>query len=211
MKSPLRYQMTEYDSAQTSILNGISYLMDREKINPSLISQIYRYSFDNMNGEFKSDSYQSDNIMTFITKYINDFNKMNEYKLHFDEMDSSNIDMNFIKDCVSNNQIIIMPVTIDNSERYVTITNTADENVCMFDPYYIDNNNELFTSNKDIIFEDAKPFEYNRIISKDRLFANNIPYAKVSNKKAFVLTSNKLKEGVKISRKFDYIFEKTTI
>ncbi|MCQ2911006.1 MAG: hypothetical protein MJ244_02360 [Clostridia bacterium] len=213
MKSPLRYQMTEFDSCQTAILNGITYLIDREKLNPSLISQIYRYSFDKGMGEvFEEDNYTSDGILPFISKYINEFNYNKDYKIHFDEIKPENISLEFINECITNNSTLIVPIYMDNKERYVTITDCVDNNLFIFDPYYIDESSNIINENKDIIFENNKPLNYNRIINKDRLFSDNIPYAinKNSNK-AFVITKNNLKEGVKFSKKFDYIFDKTTI
>ena len=66
MKSPLRYQITEYDSGATAILNGISYLLDREKINPALISSVYRYSLDSGNN---GDNYDDSNF-NFVRKIV---------------------------------------------------------------------------------------------------------------------------------------------
>lgn len=34
MKIPLHYQITEYDCGPTSLLNGLSFLFEREEIHP---------------------------------------------------------------------------------------------------------------------------------------------------------------------------------
>ena len=40
MKIPLRYQTTEFDCGPTSLLNGISYLFEREEIPPEIIRNV---------------------------------------------------------------------------------------------------------------------------------------------------------------------------
>ena len=37
MKSPLRYQISDYDCGPTSMLNAVSFLFEREQIPPELI------------------------------------------------------------------------------------------------------------------------------------------------------------------------------
>ena len=40
MKTPLRYQATEYDCGPTSMTNAIVYMFEREEIPPDLIRHI---------------------------------------------------------------------------------------------------------------------------------------------------------------------------
>ena len=42
MKSPLRYQISDYDCGPTSMLNAVSFLFEREQIPPELIRNIMR-------------------------------------------------------------------------------------------------------------------------------------------------------------------------
>lgn len=46
MKNPLHYQISEYDCGPTSMLNGISYLFEREEIPAELIRNIMIYALD---------------------------------------------------------------------------------------------------------------------------------------------------------------------
>ena len=46
MKNPLRYQVSEYDCGPTSMLNAISYLFEREEIQPEILRNIMIYSLD---------------------------------------------------------------------------------------------------------------------------------------------------------------------
>ena len=40
MKSPLRYQVTQYDCGPTTMTNAILYLFEREEIPPDLVRHI---------------------------------------------------------------------------------------------------------------------------------------------------------------------------
>ncbi len=46
MKSPLRYQISDYDCGPTSMLNAVSFLFEREQIPPELIRNIMLFSLD---------------------------------------------------------------------------------------------------------------------------------------------------------------------
>ncbi len=46
MKTPLRFQMTEFDCGTVSILNAIMYLYKREEIPAELVKVVTKYSLD---------------------------------------------------------------------------------------------------------------------------------------------------------------------
>ena len=46
MKSPLRYQISDYDCGSTSMLNAVSFLFEREQIPPELIRNIMLFSLN---------------------------------------------------------------------------------------------------------------------------------------------------------------------
>lgn len=46
MKSPLRYQISDYDCGPTSMLNAVSFLFEREQIPPELIRNIMLFSLE---------------------------------------------------------------------------------------------------------------------------------------------------------------------
>ena len=46
MKIPLRYQITDFDCGPTSLLNGISYLFEREEIPPEIVRNIMLFCLD---------------------------------------------------------------------------------------------------------------------------------------------------------------------
>ena len=46
MKTPLRFQVTEYDCGTVSLYNVISYLFEREEIPAQLLKTIHKYTLD---------------------------------------------------------------------------------------------------------------------------------------------------------------------
>ncbi len=50
-ENPLHYKRSEYDCGPTAMLNGISYLFEREEIPPEVIRNIMLYSLDCYNAE----------------------------------------------------------------------------------------------------------------------------------------------------------------
>ena len=50
MKTPLHYQMTEYDCGPITVMNAIIYLFEREQIPPDLIRNIMLYCLDGYGG-----------------------------------------------------------------------------------------------------------------------------------------------------------------
>ena len=62
MKTPLRYQMTEYDCGPTTMMNAISCLFDREDIPPEIARNIMLYCLDcyGEGGEFRVLPFRRD-------------------------------------------------------------------------------------------------------------------------------------------------------
>lgn len=48
-KTPLEYQLTEYDCGTTTLLNALRYLFKRSEIDPGIYKFIMQYTLDNTN------------------------------------------------------------------------------------------------------------------------------------------------------------------
>lgn len=212
MKSPLRYQITEYDSGATAILNGISFICDREDINPNLVSAVYRYALDTANSNVKpqNDDYSSKAIMSFITKNIETYNAGAKVKLELRKMAVKDLTIDAIESCARLGGATIIPIYSKlTATRFVTVTNTEDGKVMLFDPYFISNESEVWDYEKDIINVTDKPFEYNRIITSDRLLASEIPYSlsPFKDDECYFLFASDNTKPVSFASNFDYIFD----
>ncbi|MDR0904811.1 MAG: peptidase C39, partial [Oscillospiraceae bacterium] len=54
MKTPLQYQITEYDCGPTSLLNALRFLFEREDIPPDVPKYIMMYCLDAYNSKGES-------------------------------------------------------------------------------------------------------------------------------------------------------------
>ena len=74
MKTPLHYQMTEYDCGPITVMNAIIYLFEREQIPPDLIRNIMLYCLDGYGAEGapgKSGTTRA--AMMFLSNWLNGY------------------------------------------------------------------------------------------------------------------------------------------
>lgn len=133
MKTPLRYQVTENDSAPIAIINALSTLFDREELDSSVIEGIYSLSY-----KFLVSKGQS---LVRGVKHISDFLQ--------DEMGKTGLNVNYL----SSHEVFLGPgcslyrtllnggkavakVFEDYSSRYITITSLSNDYLYFFDPLY---------------------------------------------------------------------------
>ena len=76
MKSPLRYQFSEYDCGPTTMLNAVSYLFEREEIPPEIIRNVMLYSLDcySQKGE-PGRAGTSRMAMMFLSNWLDGFGR----------------------------------------------------------------------------------------------------------------------------------------
>ena len=76
MKTPLHYQMTEYDCGPITVMNAIIYLFEREQIPPDLIRNIMLYCLDGYGAEGapgKSGTTRA--AMMFLSNFLCSFGR----------------------------------------------------------------------------------------------------------------------------------------
>lgn len=54
VKTPLDYQITEYDCGTTTLLNALRYLFERSEISPEVYKFIMQYTLDGTNEKGES-------------------------------------------------------------------------------------------------------------------------------------------------------------
>ena len=74
MKTPLRYQISDFDCGSVSLLNCLSYLFDREEIPTELVRVISTYSltFYDVKGRLDKTTTQK-SLPFYISAWINKF------------------------------------------------------------------------------------------------------------------------------------------
>ena len=191
-KTPLSYQITEYDCGQTTLLNALRYMFKRCEILPNVIKTIMQYTLDLNDNEGEiGKGGTSIYAMEYLSNWINEISTHSEMKMVTQILkgEEANIDNEKIKYCIDKGGCAILRVW-QSEEHYVLCTKIEQEYVYLFDPYYL-NINYYDTDEECEIIKD-RPFEFNRKVSKERL-------SKL-NKEDFSLVDGKNREILLINR-----------
>ena len=163
MKTPLRYQITEFDCGTVSLTNCISYLFEREEIPAELIRNINVYTLDCYDEKGNiGQGGTSRQAVNFLSQWIEGYCKQYNHNLNAKYLSKSEVDLDKIKKCVKSGGCANLRTYL-GSEHYVLVTDVDNDYVYIFDPYYL----EKHSSNEVIIVNDF-PTKYNRKIKIDR-------------------------------------------
>lgn len=163
MKTPLYYQMSEYDCGTVTLLNAVNYLFPREVIPPDVIKAITTYSLDTYSSEGEvGKSGTSKASMKFIVEWLNYNGPIkglpihgNYYageRVHFEENSE-------VIDAINNGAAAIFRLNYGGA-HYVLATkaDTNNKYLYLFDPYL----DEDLKYTDGIVLLDGFPYEYNR-------------------------------------------------
>ena len=163
MKNPLLYQRSEYDCGPTAMLNGISYLFDREEIPPEIIRNIMLYCLDCYGADGVSGkSGTSCTAMMFLSNWLNGFGQAGH--LPISSLYLSGEAVNFrqdglLRDALRRGGAAVVRLDLEGW-HYVLLTDIREDRVCLFDPYY---RAEPF-SDRELQMVHDHPDAYNRIV-----------------------------------------------
>ena len=177
MKIPLQYQRTEYDCGPTSLLNALSFLIDREDLPPDILRHCMMYTLDSYNE--KGEAYKngtSKMAMFFLASWLNEYAKVTKFPIHAETLSGEAVcisEGSRILEALRQGGAVIARVFLDCG-HYVTLTGASHEGIRLFDPYY---QNVPFPDKGVLLIDDA-PFSANRLV-KQELFnrEGKTPYA----------------------------------
>ncbi|MDD3339127.1 MAG: C39 family peptidase [Lachnospiraceae bacterium] len=195
MKSPLQYQRTEYDCGPTSMLNAISYLFEREEIPPEILRNIMLYSLDSYNAEGVSGKCgTSGAAMMFLDNWLNGFGKTGRLAISSRYLRGKEVFLgkeSYIIDALRRGGVAVVRLLLGEG-HYVLLNGYEDNNVRMFDPYYL---NRPFPQ-EDIVTLIGVERQYNRIVpvhyfntEENELYAFGV----FEDREAVILFNNKTK------------------
>lgn len=163
MKNPLHYQISEYDCGPTSMLNGISFLFEREEIPPEIIRNIMLYCLDcyGSEGSF-GKSGTSCTAMMFLSNWLDGFGKADHLPVSSSYIAGKSVYIgkeSRVNDALHRGGVAVVRLYYDIA-HYVLMTGEKDGNILLFDPYY-----EIQPfSQTDIVVTNDHPKAYNRIV-----------------------------------------------
>lgn len=168
MKTPLHYQISEYDCGPTTMMNAMSYLFRREQILPDVVNRITLYSLDayNAKGEL-GKSGTSRMAMMFLSNWLCEFGKVCDFPIDCTYLSGEDVYLGNngrLTDALRCRGVVIVRLNY-GGDHYVLLTGQQGEKIFMFDPYY---RKRPFVQDDIMLIED-KPFCYNRIVSVSRL------------------------------------------
>ncbi len=163
MKNPLHYQLTEYDCGPTALMDAVSFLFEREDIPPEIIRNIMLYCLDGYGDEGSpGKSGTSCAAMMFLSNWLNGFGRTKKFPISSRYISGKGVTVHKdgeICDALRRNGVAVVRLYFDVA-HYVLFTGVQDDNILMFDPYYV----EKAFPQKDIIVTLEHPFTYNRIV-----------------------------------------------
>ena len=163
MKIPLRYQITDFDCGPTSLLNGISFLFEREEIPPEIVRNIMlfcldQYDLDGTPGK-KGTSHAA---MQFLSHWLDGFGETG--KLALKSVYLTGGDVTFepgsrLRSGIVRGGTAVVRIDLEGW-HYVLVTDVREDSAYVFDPYRLP---EPFPV-PDVQTVADHEFSYNRIV-----------------------------------------------
>ena len=171
MKTPLRYQVTEYDCGPTSLLNAVSFLFEREEIPPEVVRNIMLYSLDTFGTDGVSGkSGTSHTAMLFLSHWLDGFGKTGRLAIRSDYLTGRDVNLGADSRIVSalrRGGAAVVRLDLEGW-HYVLLTGIEGDGVLVFDPY---------DPAEGITVVQGHDGQYNRIVPRSRFETQELrPY-----------------------------------
>ncbi len=177
MKIPLRYQITEYDCGPTSLLNGLSFLFEREELPPELVRSIMLYSLDSYgpDGAFGKNG-TSHAAMMFLSNWLDCFGKTGMLDIQSQYLTGRDVNLGYdsrLRYALACGGAAVVRLDLE-CWHYVLVTGVDGDSVRLFDPYLLP---EPFPVPEVKVVQDS-PCACNRIVPAGMMDSLEIhPYA----------------------------------
>lgn len=163
MKTPLQYQISEYDCGPASLQNALRFLFEREEVPPEIIRNIMLYCLDGFDRLGRPGcAGTSHTAMLFLSHWLTGYGEVSKLPLVTQYVTGRRVNMRtdgLVLDALHRHGVAVVRLWLEEVEHYVLLTGERGGRVLMFDPYYA---TEVDTPEVEVTF--AKPFAYNRIV-----------------------------------------------
>jgi len=177
LKIPLNYQRSEYDCVPTTFLNALSYLCDREEIDPVIIKAIYRHSLDSRDSHGNPGKRgTSEQAVKSLAIWVNEYSRKIGLGIHCKFLSTKKITLesSLITTRVNLGGVLLACIHFAGSYHYVLVTGLDEHFAYVFDPYYRTVNSE----EQEFDFITSQPLNMNRRVRKEVFFGvESQPYA----------------------------------
>ena len=163
MKIPLRYQITEYDCGPTSLLNGLSYLFEREEIPPEIVRSVMLFCLDRYDSAgFSGRKGTSHTAMMFLSHWLDGFGETGRLSIQSSYLSGGDVTLvqgSYLRGALYRGGVAVVRVDLDGW-HYVLLTGVYEDRVYVFDPYRVAAPAQL----PGIELVEDHPFAYNRVV-----------------------------------------------
>jgi len=168
LKVPFRQQASKYDCFPTSLINGLSYLFDRNEVPPSAIHRIYKNSLDQC-GYCGTSQRAIEEIGVLLNGYEEDGYK--NFSIESQFIVGSRVHLgpkSKIIDCIKSNGVALIRIHLTENEWHYILAFDTDENwLYCYDP---GPRSKRYLNSSDVIFgNSASEQEPNLIINHNWL------------------------------------------
>jgi len=141
MKTPFRYQVTNYDCVPTTFINALQHLFTREVIPPAVIQKIMQYSLDTVNrkgesGKRGTTGFAVERIMQLLK---DSSNKNFEFKT-CKYVEGEQVNLRQIMACINRDGTALLRVRGNKAKYHYLLALGGDAEdkdwLLFFDPYY---------------------------------------------------------------------------
>ena len=140
MKSPLRYQATEYDCGPTSMTNAIIYMFERNEIPPDLIRHIGQGTLDSFDENGHAGRYgTSGAAIRYFGSWLNELRYAGLLPIEswFSEREDVYLGTGSrLTEAINNGCAVVLHVFLNDYGHYILITGKEGNSCRVFDPYY---------------------------------------------------------------------------
>lgn len=199
MKSPLRYQFSEYDCGPTTMLNAVSYLFEREEIPPEIIRNVMLYSLDCYSNKGEPGRAGTSRMaMMFLSNWLDGFGRATNLPLSSQYLSGKSVYIgqeSLVNDALHRGGVAVVRLFYE-VEHYALLTGVDRNGIYMFDPWYVPEDSTEFAGTG-IELTLAHPKEYNRIVPGSCFNReSNEPYAlgPVEDREAVLLFNDRTKK-----------------
>lgn len=169
MKTPLRYQLSEYDCGPTSLLNAVSYLFERQDIPPEIIHKIISVCISGQGSSMGKMGTSTASLID-LRNWLNDFGKRGELPisaLYVSGGDAGIEEDSYAIQAVRRGAAVVLHLFLESTGHYVLLTGEDEEHLYMFDPYF--SADPVCPEDQADVVQDLQPFHHNRIVTKTRM------------------------------------------
>lgn len=169
MKSPLRYQATEYDCGPTTMTNAIMYLFEREEVPPDLIRHIGQCTLDSFDDKGHCGRFgTSGAAIRYFGSWLNElrYGGLLPIESRFLEKEAVFLgEKSELTIALKEGAAIVLHICLNGGGHYVLLTGVEASFYHVFDPYYTGNR----ISRSDVFTVKDQPYSHNLTISEDLL------------------------------------------